>query len=217
MDGIHDMGGMDGFGAIEREADEPVFHAEWERRTVGMVMSMFAQRFFHLDEYRQEMERMDPRAYLGPYYARWLHTARELLVAKGLVSRAELASGRAAGRAAGVELLDPAALPGLLRARISGRSDEAPPARHRPGERVRARNMHPRHHTRTPRYVRGKTGTVVSDRGVFTLPDSHAQNAGHSPQHVYAVGFAARELWGEDAPARDSVVIDLWEDYLEAP
>ncbi|MCE2482447.1 MAG: nitrile hydratase subunit beta, partial [Alphaproteobacteria bacterium] len=84
-------------------------------------------------------------------------------------------------------------------------------------ERVRARNMHPRHHTRIPRYVRGKTGTVVSDRGVFTLPDSHAQNAGHSPQHVYAVGFAACELWGEDAPARDSVVIDLWEDYLEAP
>ncbi len=217
MDGIHDMGGMDGFGRVEREANEPVFHSEWERRTVGMVMSMFAQRFFHIDEYRQKMEQMDPLAYLGPYYARWIHTACELLIDKGLMTRDEFARGRAAGKAVGVELLDAAAIPGLMRARISGRRDEAAPARYRPGDPVRARNIHPRHHTRTPRYVRGKIGTVLRDYGVFNLPDCHARNAGHSPRHVYSVKFAARELWGDDAPALDSLLIDMWDDYLEAP
>ena len=215
MDGIHDMGGMDGFGAVERDDEEPVFHAEWEKRTVGMVMSMFAQRFFQLDEYRQKIERMEPNAYLGPYYARWLHAASALLVEKGLLSRDELESGRAAGKSETIELISGDIVPGLLRARISGKKDDDVAARFAAGDTVRARNIHPLHHTRTPRYVRGKVGTVVRDYGVFTFPDSHAQNAGDPPQHVYSVRFAARELWGSDAPARDALYIDMWDDYLE--
>jgi len=175
MDGIHDMGGMDGFGAVEREAEEPVFHAEWERRAIGMVMSMFAQRLFHLDEYRQKIERMAPIAYLGPYYARWIHAASELLLEKGLLSRAEFESGAAAGKAEDVDLIAAATVPDLLRARISGRETDDVPARFKPSDAVRARNIHPQYHTRTPRYVRGKTGLVERDYGVFTLPDSYAQ------------------------------------------
>ena len=215
MDGIHDMGGMDGFGTVELEADEPVFHAEWERRTVGMVMSMFAQRFFHLDEYRQKIERMEPTAYLGPYYARWIHAASELLLEKGLLSQAELDSGKAVGRADEVDLITAANVPDLLRARISGREADNVPARFKPGEAVYARNIHPQHHTRTPRYVRGKTGRVERDYGVFILPDSHAQNTGKTPQHVYSVRFTARELWGPDARESDGLFIDMWDDYLE--
>ena len=215
MDGIHDMGGMDGFGTIEHETNEPVFHTEWERRTVGMVMSMFAQRFFHLDEYRQKIERMTPVAYLGPYYARWLHAATTLLVDKGLLSQDELSSGRAAGKAENIELLAAEAIPGLLRARVSGKKDDAVTARFAAGDTVRARNIHPATHTRTPRYIRGKLGTVERDYGIFTFPDSHAQNAGDPPQHVYSVRFAAREVWGPEAPANDSLYIDMWDDYLE--
>ena len=215
MDSIHDMGGMDGFGAVEREANEPVFHAEWESRTVGMVMSMFAQRFFQLDEYRQKIERMTPIDYLGPYYARWLHAATSLLIEKGLLSQDELESGRSAGKRDNVELISAAIVPDLLRARISGKKDEAIAARFQIGDTVRARNIHPLTHTRTPRYVRGKRGTVERDHGVFTFPDSHAQNADDPPQRVYSVRFAARELWGPDAPSKDGLYIDMWDDYLE--
>ena len=217
MDGIHDMGGMDGFGRVKREADEPVFHHEWERRTVGKLMSMFTQRFFHIDEYRQKMEQMDPVAYLAPYYTRWIHTACELLVDKGLITRDELASGKVVGKASGIEPLSAEAIPGLLRARISGRQEESLPARYKAGDAVRARNIHPPHHTRTPRYVRGKSGTVMRTYGVFNLPDSHAQNTGGNPQHVYSVRFTARELWGDEAPANDSLCIDMWDEYLEMP
>ena len=83
------------------------------------------------------------------------------------------------------------------------------------GETVRARNINPTGHTRLPRYARGRTGTIVADRGGFVFPDSNAALAGEQPQRLYTVRFAARELWGTDAPARDSVALDLWESYLE--
>lgn len=84
------------------------------------------------------------------------------------------------------------------------------------GERVRARNINPAGHTRLPRYVRGKQGTIERDRGVFHFNDSYVQGLGKKPQHVYSVRFAARELWGRDAPVADSVYLDLWDDHLEA-
>jgi nitrile hydratase subunit beta len=88
-------------------------------------------------------------------------------------------------------------------------------ARFRAGDRVRARNMHPVGHTRLPRYARGKLGTINADHGVFVFPDTNAHFLGENPQHLYSVRFAARELWGEQASARDSVFIDMWDDYLE--
>jgi len=92
---------------------------------------------------------------------------------------------------------------------------QLPAARFQPKASVRARNFHPAGHTRLPRYVRGKRGTIERDFGVFSFPDATAHGLGDKPQHVYSVGFAARELWGEQANARDSLYIDLWEDYLE--
>jgi nitrile hydratase len=83
------------------------------------------------------------------------------------------------------------------------------------GERVRARNMHPSGHTRLPRYARGKTGAIVRDHGVYLFPDTNAHFQGENRQHVYSVRFSARELWGEPAPPRDSVHLDLWDNYLK--
>jgi nitrile hydratase len=82
---------------------------------------------------------------------------------------------------------------------------------------VRARNINPEGHTRLPRYTRGRRGRIVRDNGVFALQDTdvNGQSLGGRPQHVFTVRFAARELWGEQASARDSVYVDLWEDYLE--
>jgi nitrile hydratase beta subunit len=104
---------------------------------------------------------------------------------------------------------------GVLRTGASTRVDEPVPPRFQPGEKVLARNIHPVTHTRLPRYVRGKQGVIERDHGVFVFPDSSAHGQGNKPQHVYSVRFAARELWGEQAHARDSLYIDLFDDYLE--
>jgi len=106
-------------------------------------------------------------------------------------------------------------LPVRLTRRIEER-DLKIPARFGPGQRARGRNRHLTTHTRMPRYTRGRVGAVERDRGVFALPDTQVYFLDPKPQHVYLVRFAARELWGDDAPARDAVYIDLWEDYLEA-
>ena len=93
--------------------------------------------------------------------------------------------------------------------------DVAVAARFTANQRVRARTMHPARHTRLPRYVRGKIGTVERDHGVYVFPDTNALFFGENPQHVYSVRFAAREVWGDQASPRDAVYLDLWDDYLE--
>ena len=105
-------------------------------------------------------------------------------------------------------------VPGLIAGGASARSAEAVEGKLKPGDKVLVRNINPTTHTRLPRYVRGKHGVVTSDHGVFVFPDTEAHGKGANPQHVYSVKFSARELWGEDAPAKDSLYIDLFEDYV---
>ena len=97
----------------------------------------------------------------------------------------------------------------------SARVHEPLAARFAPGDRVIAKNVNPVGHTRLPRYVRGRRGTVDRDHGVFVFPDTHALGQGKTPQHVYSVRFAARDLWGPDASPRDAIYVDLWDDYLD--
>jgi nitrile hydratase subunit beta len=110
----------------------------------------------------------------------------------------------------GLEMVDP-----LVRTGASARLPDPVEGRFGPGDRVRARNLNPVGHTRLPRYIRGKRGWVRSDHGVFAFPDTTAHGLGHKPQHLYSVGFSARELWGEPAPEHDTVFIDLFDDYLD--
>lgn len=201
------MGGMDGFGPVIVEPDEPVFHAEWETRMYGIAMNL-ARQFRNVDEFRHAIERIPAPTYLASgYYERWLNAMMTLLVEKGKVSREELA----ACGAAPVDPIQPANAytgdsPKVRRHR----------ARFRPGDRVVARNINPTGHTRLPRYVRGKHAVIERDWGEYVFADSNAHNAGERRQHVYSVRFDARELWGKDAPRSDTLRIDLWEDYLEA-
>ena len=113
-------------------------------------------------------------------------------------------------------LLTPALAEELIRqGRSAARRTVAVTAKFKPGDAVVARNIHPVGHTRIPRYVRGRRGIIDRDHGVFVFPDSNAELAGETPQHVYSVRFTARELWGDGAPARDVLYIDLWDDYLD--
>ena len=199
------MGGMHGFGTVDVEKDEPVFHARWEGR-VRALMDMTVFRYYNLDEFRHAIEKMPPDRYLrAGYYEKWLHAVETLLLEKGVMTEAELA-GREPASAAGVATLELEPRPRLL-------------ARFKPGDRVVTRTRHPRGHTRLARYARGKRGVVRTVNGPFLLPDSNAHGTGRDWEACYAVEFTAQELWGDDAEPQaagmDRICIDLWESYLE--
>lgn len=223
MNGAHDLGGMHGFGPVVAEADEPVFHTQWERRAFGLTLAMGAWRRWNLDMTRSAREQMPPAAYLATsYYEHWLFGLERLLVEHGFLTPEELERVQrgepAPSRPAEVQdgALRPEGVPGVVHNRRAARLDDPVSPTFRVGQPVLTRNIHPPGHTRIPRYVRGRRGVVAIDHGVFVFPDTHAAGEGTKPQHVYSVRFAARELWGADASARDSVYVDLWDDYLEA-
>jgi len=220
MNGAHDLGGMHGFGPVVAEPDEPVFHAEWERRTFGLTLAMGAWRRWNLDMSRFAREQMPPAQYLATtYYEHWLFGLERQLVEHGFVQPGELAGAAdpPPASAAGVQdgALRPDGVPRLLRNRRGARRDDPVAPRFAVGQLVLIRNIHPSGHTRVPRYVRGRRGEIAIDHGVFVFPDSHAAGEGGKPQHVYSVRFTARELWGPTASPRDTVYVDLWDDYLD--
>ena len=211
MNGVHDMGGMDGFGAVSVERNEPVFHSEWEKRMLAMAMTLgWNPRGLNVsvDEFRHAIERIPAPRYLdSSYYERWLDALLTVLAEHGAVAREELSLR-------GTDPIDPALPANHFDGKVA--LSKRVRARFREGDRVVARNINPVGHTRLPRYVRGKRGVIHRDWGVYVFPDTNAHHAGDHSQHVYSVVFDARELWGKDAPRRDKLHIDLWEDYLEA-
>jgi nitrile hydratase beta subunit len=214
MNGIHDLGGMDGFARIVREDNEPVFHSEWEERTFALALSTMAARCFNTDEFRRTVERMPPVRYLGAsYYERWLYSLETLLAEKGIVTRDEIEAALRDPKQSRVA--DAASRESTSSAGARER-EKVRKARFSPGQRVVAKNINPAGHTRLPRYARGKRGIVRHDWGLFALPDSRAHGMGRNTQHCYGVEFEARELWGRDHPARERIYLDLWEDYLES-
>jgi nitrile hydratase beta subunit len=216
MNGVHDMGGMQDMGPVRLEKNEPVFHAPWEGRVFAMYEVIDGDWPSGSGRYQREL--IPPAEYLRmSYYERWLTALTELLVKSGLITRSELESGIAAGgNSKGRHRLTAAEVRPMIAGGFPSTSEVAAVAKFRAGERVRARNISPVGHTRLPRYARGKQGTIVRDHGVFVFNDSLVQGFGPKPQHVYSVRFTARELWGADAPAADSVYVDLWDDHLEA-
>jgi len=216
MNNVHDMGGMHGFGAVEIEHNEPVFHARWEERTFALTLAAEALGRWNLDMSRYAREQMPPTEYLrASYYECWLWRLRKLLVERGLVSEGELRTGRAERKGGTPGLLRAEDLLRLLQNRRGARMDDAVAPKFKAGDLVRARNLNPIGHTRLPRYARGRQGVIERDHGVFVFADANAMGMGKKPQHVYSVRFPARELWGPDASARDSVFVDLWDDHLD--
>jgi nitrile hydratase beta subunit len=222
MNGIHDMGGMHGFGRVEREPDEPVFHAEWERRVLGLSRACSAQKIFNIDEGRHAIERMAPEDYLASsYYERWLDRNIRLFVEKGVITRDELERRMAVlsqGRDPAPSHADPGLIARMLR-RFTARThfrQPGPPPRFAPGDRVITRRDAPRGHTRLPRYARGKHGVIHHAHGSYIFPDTNAHGEGEQPHPLYSVRFEAVELWGASAEPRTCVHLDLWERYLEA-
>lgn len=222
MDGVHDLGGTDGFGPIEHTPAEPAFHADWERRVFATVLITMARGHCTMDEFRHAIERMAPDRYLRtPYYEHWLSAIEKLLVEHGVVSANRLADrieAFEAGEAAVPERRDPELADTMRSIVESGSSPlrgDGEPA-FEVGDIVRVKNRHPRGHTRCPGYVRRARGTVRTIHGAHVLPDARAHGQGERPEPLYSVRFEGTELWGPDAESDTAVSVDLWELYLES-
>jgi len=220
MNGVHDMGGMQGYGPVQPESHEPVFHAPWERQALALTVAMGATGQWNIDQARSARESLPPQRYLqNSYYQIWLDALENMMVARGLASHEEFATGQITEP--GVSAVKPLPRGKVDAALAQGTSAERPvrqPARFAEGQRVRAHNQHPMGHTRLPRYVRGHVGTVVKVHGVHVLPDRHAAAVqgvdSNEGEWLYAVVFDARELWGPAADPQVQVSVDAWESYL---
>ena len=236
MNGIHDLGGMHGFGPVRVERDEPVFHARWEGRVYALTGATGGSFAPNIDKFRHAIERMDPVEYLtAGYYGRWLRAIETRLVEAGelepgavdRLARQLAAKGVEPGARARLPAPPPthgsappaptSTPPKTATARPKSRFrrevDRAP--RFAVGDAVVARADHPAGHTRLPRYVRGKAGRIESVYDAYVFPDANAHDRGEEPQHVYSVAFEGVELWGADAEPGTSVRLDLFESYLE--
>lgn len=220
MDGIHDLGGKQGFGEVHVEPDEPAFHERWEAGVFTMSgAGRLAGAWTNTDRFRHSIERIDPVAYLTHgYYGRWLGGIETLLVEAGIVDRAEITARAIAAGAGADDLIAsrPAASPAPI--------GEPPPvegARRETnaspgfsiGDLVRTRATGTMGHTRLPAYARGRNGTVIACHGAWVYPDSNAHGRGEQPQHLYTVRFAGSELWS-DGDSRVNVSLDLFEPYM---
>ena len=215
MNGVHDMGGMHGYGKVEPERDEPPFHAEWEGRVLAMQRAMRFTRAWNIDMSRDAQERLPAHVYLSSsYYQRWALGMEKNALEKGLIDADEVAAGHALRPGKPLPRMTKDDLGGAF-TRGSFSRPTTTQARFKPGDRVRARNVHPRTHTRLPRYARGHEGTIEAIRGCHVFPDSVVTGGGDNPQWLYTVVFEGRELWGEAADPALRVSVEAFEPYLE--
>jgi nitrile hydratase subunit beta len=218
MDGAHDMGGVPWSGPVAPELDEPVFHAEWERRAFAITMAMGMPGGWNIDMSRFARENRPSEDYLSKsYYQIWLAGLERLLLERELIAPDEIETGKPLHPAKPVaKTLTPDDVARVLHRGGPTERDATAPARFAAGDRVRARTIHPPTHTRLPRYVRGHIGIVERVLGCHVFPDSNATGAGENPQWLYTVTFDGAVLWGESSDPGLTVSVDAWEPYLEA-
>jgi nitrile hydratase len=215
MNGVHDMGGMHGFGKVEPEPNEPPFHAEWEGRVLAMQRAIRFTRAWNIDMSRDALERLPPHVYLAvSYYHRWALGLERNAVEKGLIDADEVTAGHALRPGKPVKRMTKGDIGGAFTRGSFNRETSTSP-RFKPGDRVRTKNVNPASHTRLPRYARGRVGVVEAVRGCHVFPDSVTTGGGENPQWLYTVRFEGRELWGEGADPNLKVSVEAFEPYLE--
>ena len=221
MDGIHDLGGKHGFGAVNPEPNEPVFHERWEARVFAMNLQLGG----NLDRSRHAIERIDPISYLADtYYGRWLGGLETRLVEDGVLSQSEITEraqalgaghdDRVAARPKSTRDQFRDQQPSMSRFDSAERPLKTSP-RFAVGDQVRTTAASAEGHTRMPAYVRGCVGKVIGLHGGWVFPDSHAHGNGEGPEYLYTVRFTTETLWGSGGEKNVELSIDLFEPYLE--
>ncbi len=222
MNGVHDIGGMHGFGCVDPTSDEELFHEDWERRAFGIqAAAIHGAELFDLHEFRAARERVLPSQYLSAqYYNNWLAAVEKVLIEKEAISEAELRERIQTVSQTDIDLElpnynDQELVERTLERVHNGYSPQrdAEPA-FEVGDTVVVREYHPEGHTRCPWYTRGSQATVEAVHDSFPVPDALTEGIKkHEP--LYTVRFDARELWGEDTDG-DVIHIDMWESYLKS-
>jgi nitrile hydratase beta subunit len=216
MNGVHDMGGMDGFGKVEAEPNEPPFHTPWEGRVLAMQRAMSYAGAWHIDDSRFAQETLPPQVYLmASYYQRWALAMEQNLLKRGYLGPDEMAAGHTLRPAKPLQRTLTLDVVRRGMGRGSYFRQQQGPARFKPGDRVRTKNINPQSHTRLPRYARDKCGVIELIHGCHAFPDSVATGEGDNPQWLYTVVFDSREIWGPDADPTLKLSIDAFEPYLE--
>ncbi len=215
MNGVHDMGGLQCFGPVVPEANEPVFHHEWEKRALAITLAMGASGRWNIDTMRSTRESLPPARYLSiPYYEIWIDALEVLLVKTGMATSEEIKSGKMLTQAQSMTALDGDAVDRIFSKGWPSERHLDTSAKFKAGDRVRTRMINIPTHTRLPRYCRDKIGEIVLVHGGHVFPDSNAVRQGENPQWLYTVKFDAVDLFGSDTTA-DWVQVDCWESYLE--
>jgi len=220
MDGVHDMGGMHGFGPVVEPGGEFAYHESWEPRVFAISWLVGIEKLGSGPGGRAVREEMEPARYLAAsYYERWLYSAEQRLLRKGTIGPGEVEAMMERLRAGEpVPVHHDAAMAERVLAdvRTVYPMDAPPPdARFARGQRVRVKRMRPPGHTRCPRYVRGAAGVIGAVRGADGLPDRATYGEQVDPEPVYSVAFGSEELWGPGQEPAWTVLLDLWESYLE--
>lgn len=223
MDGIHDLGGMQGFGKVVVKKNEPVFQGAWEAKVFAMQRTAYKiGACKNIDQFRHSVERIDPIAYLTHgYYGRWLGGIENLCVEAGVLTQEDIAKrveemggdpkqGVAARPNPNPHPLGPAPSDSGMTRTVS----ETP--LFAIGQAVMTKRLYTPGHTRLPRYARGKQGVVIKNSGGWVFPDTNAMGQGEAPQYLYTVAFSGEELWGTDAEPNTTIQLDLFESYLES-
>lgn len=216
MDGIHDLGGRQGFGRVETDEEEVAFHSDWEARAFAIVRAMTMAPDWTLDKFRFTREQIEPADYLTrPYYDQWMQCYAAMMVGSGVASVAEIASGHTQ---TGPADLGPPRGPDSVAgeqsiARKSFDRPEGSPPVFSVGSRVQTKPYAHGGHTRLASYVRGHKGEVRHVRGTFVFPDDSARGVTRA-EPLYTVVFKASDLWPGEGCAH-FVNLDLWESYLE--
>ena len=217
MNGGQDLGGQMGFGPVTPEPNEPVFHGDWEKRVLAINVAAGAMGHWSIDEIRSARESMPPADYLSSsYYEIWLAGLDTVLTRHGFLTPEELVQGKPlAAPKTPKRVLKGEDVATVLRRGFPYEREAQAPAKFGVGDTVRTIVMHPNHHTRLPRYARGKRGTIERITGCHVFPDTGAQGLPETAQWLYTVVFTGPELWGRDADPSSTVSIEAWESYLE--
>lgn len=217
MNGPHDMGGMQCYGPVIPEENEPIFHGDWEKRALAITVGMGFSGAWNLDVSRFARESVPPDFYLTKsYYQIWLAGLQQLLLDSELATQEELEIGKQIVPAKEVRRVVKASeMPAALAAGSPVDREPAIEPGFNIGERVRTLNINPSTHTRLPRYVRGHVGEITSIQGFHVFPDTNSKREGEHPQWLYSVSFEAQELFGADAEEGNVIMVDCWGGYLE--
>ena len=216
MDGIHDVGGKQGFGRIKVTTEDPPFPTEWEARAFGIAKATTTASDYSVDKFRYTREQLPPLEYLtAPYFEQWMRSTMAMLVGSGLVTAEELANGHTDGTQK-LDINPPKSAEDAraaiaVSARFDGPYDGEPAFAC--GDQIYVSPDAPSGHTRLPQYVRGRMGHVLAYQGAHSVPEDNVRNI-KTYEPLYTVAFAIGDLFEERKGSPDQINVEIWERFL---